>query len=159
MYCRHDVPNYRKTTYPPNSKLQILPGKASHTATDMSVINITLWNSASKCTYKQTDYMLWRYSFYLSIYKACSKKNRTFAIRLHCSFYSILSTVPFKVVPSAGVTPFPTFLPLLECFLERTSCDGVQFSYRIFLNFLYGLEMTSFQCSFKFGKQEKVCWG
>jgi hypothetical protein len=26
------------------------------------------------------------------------------------------------------------FLPLLECFLERTFCDGAQFSYRIFLN-------------------------
>jgi hypothetical protein len=26
------------------------------------------------------------------------------------------------------------FLPLLECFLEGTFCDGAQFSYRIFLN-------------------------
>jgi hypothetical protein len=39
-----------------------------------------------------------------------------------------------KVVPSTGDTPFPTFLPLLECFLERTFCNGAQFSYRIFLN-------------------------
>jgi hypothetical protein len=46
----------------------------------------------------------------------------------------ILSTVPFKVVPSTGNTPSPTFLPLLECFLERTFCDGAQFSYRMFLN-------------------------
>jgi hypothetical protein len=44
------------------------------------------------------------------------------------------STVPFKVVPSTGDTSFPTFLPLLECFLERTFRDGAQFSYRIFLN-------------------------
>jgi hypothetical protein len=49
-------------------------------------------------------------------------------------FYNILSTVPFKVVPSTGDTPFPTFLPLLESFLERTFSDGAQFSYRIFLN-------------------------
>src|SRR5215469_5531923 len=67
-----------------------------------------------------------------TIYKACSKKDRTFAIKT--LFYKILSTVPFKVVPSTGDTPFPTFLPLLECFLERTFCDGAQFSYRIFLN-------------------------
>jgi hypothetical protein len=60
------------------------------------------------------------------------KKDWTFAIKT--LFYNILSTVPFKVVPSAGDTPFPTFLPLLECFLERTFCDGAQFSYRIFLN-------------------------
>jgi hypothetical protein len=50
-------------------------------------------------------------------------------------FYNILSTVPFKVVPSTGNIPFLTFLTLLKCFLERTSCDGAQFSYRIFLNF------------------------
>ena len=50
------------------------------------------------------------------------------------TFFYILSTVPFKVVPSTGDTPFPTFLPLLERFLERTFCDGAQFSYRIFLN-------------------------
>ena len=49
-------------------------------------------------------------------------------------FHNILSTVPFKVVPSTGDTPLPTFLSLLECFLERTFCDGAQFSYRIFLN-------------------------
>jgi hypothetical protein len=60
------------------------------------------------------------------------KKDRTFTTKT--VFYNILSTVPFKVVPSIGDTPFPTFLPLLECFLERTFCDGAQFSYRIFLN-------------------------
>jgi hypothetical protein len=60
------------------------------------------------------------------------KRNRTFAIKT--LFYNVLSTVPFKVALSTGDTPFPTFLPLLECFLERTFCDGVQFSYRIFLN-------------------------
>jgi hypothetical protein len=60
------------------------------------------------------------------------KKDRTFAIKT--LFYNILSTVPFKVVPSTGDTPFPAFLPLLECFLERTFCHGAQFSYRIFLN-------------------------
>jgi len=66
------------------------------------------------------------------MYKACSKKDWTFAIKT--LFYNILSTVPFKPVPSTGDTSFPTFLPLLECFLECTFCDGVQFSYRIFLN-------------------------
>jgi hypothetical protein len=65
-------------------------------------------------------------------YKACSKKDRTFAIK--ALFYNILITVPFKAVPSTGDTPFPTFLPLLECFLERTFCDSAQFSYRIFPN-------------------------
>ena len=75
------------------------------------------------------------------------------------SFYSILSTVPFKLVSSTGDTPFPTFLPLLECFLERSFCDGAEFSNRIFPNLLYGLETTSFQSGFKFGKQENVCWG
>ena len=60
------------------------------------------------------------------------KKDRTFVIKT--SFYNILSTVPFKVVHSTGDTLFPTFLPLLECFLERTFCDGAPFSYRIFLN-------------------------
>jgi hypothetical protein len=65
-------------------------------------------------------------------YKARSNKDRTFAIKT--LFYNILSTVPFKVVSSTGDTPFPTFLPLLECFLERTFCDSAQFSYRIFLN-------------------------
>jgi hypothetical protein len=63
---------------------------------------------------------------------ACPKKDRTFDMKT--LFYNILSTVSFKVVPSTDNTPFPTFLPLLECFLERTFCDGAQFSYRIFLN-------------------------
>jgi hypothetical protein len=60
------------------------------------------------------------------------KKAGTFAIKT--LFYNILSTVPFKVVPSTGDTPFPTFLPMLECFLERTFRDGTQNCYRIFLN-------------------------
>jgi hypothetical protein len=34
-------------------------------------------------------------------------------------FTAFLSTIPFKVVPSTGDTPFSTFLPMLECFLER----------------------------------------
>ena len=66
------------------------------------------------------------------VYRACSKKDRTFAIKT--LFFNILSTVPFKVVPSTDDAPFSTFLPSLECFLERTFCDGAQFSYRIFLN-------------------------
>ena len=61
-------------------------------------------------------------------------KDRIFAI--NTLFFNILSIVPFKAVPSTGDTPFPSFLPLLECFLELTFCDGAQFSYRIFLNFL-----------------------
>jgi hypothetical protein len=62
----------------------------------------------------------------------CSKKDRTFSIKT--LFHNILSTAPFKAVPSTGDTSFPTFLPLLECFLERTFCDGAQFSYSIFMN-------------------------
>ena len=45
-----------------------------------------------------------------------------------------------------------TFLPLFECFLERTFCDGAQVCYRIFLNLVYGFDTTSFQSGFKFGK-------
>jgi hypothetical protein len=58
------------------------------------------------------------------------KKDRNFAIKT--LFFNILSTVPFKVAPSTGDIPFSTFLPLLDCFLERIFCDGAQFSYRIF---------------------------
>jgi hypothetical protein len=83
-------------------------------------------------TYTEYDYTDGGHRDLRSIYKACSKKDRTFAIKT--LFYIILSTVPFRVVPSTGDTPFLTFLPLLECFLERTFCDGAQFSYRIFLN-------------------------
>ena len=71
-------------------------------------------------------------SKHVAPYKARSKKDRTFLMNI--LFYNILSIVPFKAVPSAGDKPFPTFPPLLECFLERISCDGAQFSYRIFLN-------------------------
>jgi hypothetical protein len=39
------------------------------------------------------------------------KKDRTFAIKT--LFYIILSTVTFKVAPSTGGTPFPTFLPIV----------------------------------------------
>ena len=42
--------------------------------------------------------------------------------------------------------------------MERTCCDGAQFSYRIFLNLLYGFETTSFQSGFKLLKQENACW-
>jgi hypothetical protein len=65
-------------------------------------------------------------------YKTCSKKDRIFAIKT--LFYNILSTAPFKAVPSTGDIPLPTFLPLLECFLARNFCDGAQFSYSIFLD-------------------------
>jgi len=66
------------------------------------------------------------------IYKACSKKDRTFVIKT--IFYNILSTAPFKLVPLTGNTAFPRFLPFLECFLEHTFCNGAQFSYSIFMN-------------------------
>jgi len=62
-------------------------------------------------------------------------------------FYNILSTAPFKVVPCAGDTPLPTFLPLLECFLERTFCDGTQFSYCIFLNLCMFKKIPNFSNS------------
>jgi hypothetical protein len=64
-----------------------------------------------------------------------------------------------QIVPSTGDLPFPTFLQFFKCFLESTFCDGAQFSYRILLNLLEGLEATKFQSGFKFGKQEQVCWG
>ena len=67
-------------------------------------------------------------------------------------YTAFLALSPVKVVPSTGDAPFPTFLPLLECFLECTLSDGAQFSYRIFLNLLSGLETTSFQSGFKCGK-------
>jgi hypothetical protein len=70
--------------------------------------------------------------YFESYIQGMFKNDRTFTIKT--SFYNFLSTVPFKVVPSTGDTLFPTFLPLLECFLECTFCDGAQFSYRIFLN-------------------------
>jgi hypothetical protein len=60
------------------------------------------------------------------------KKKTTFTRK--ASFYNILSTVPSEAVPSTGDTPLPTFLPTLECYMERTFCGGAQFSYRIFLN-------------------------
>jgi len=68
----------------------------------------------------------------LEEYKVFSKKDRTFAVKT--LFYNNLNTVTFKVIPSTGDKPFPTFLPLLECFLERTFCDGPRFSYHIFLD-------------------------
>jgi hypothetical protein len=70
------------------------------------------------------------------------KKRPNFSIKT--LFYNILSTVPFKVAPSTGDTPFPTFLPLLECFLERTFCDGAQFVYRIVLNLRVFKKRTNF---------------
>jgi hypothetical protein len=86
------------------------------------------------CYLYSTLLLFWRLFGYVCAYahKASSKKDRTFAP--NTLSYNILSNVPFKAVPCTGDTPFPTFLPLLECFLERTFCDGAQFSYRIFLN-------------------------
>jgi len=62
---------------------------------------------------------------------------------------------PLQSSPSTGDTPFLTFLPLLEWFLERTFCDGAQFSYRILLNLLYGLETTSFKVVLSLGNRKK----
>ena len=84
------------------------------------------------------------------LYKACSKKkDRTSSINTLLFIWEHLSTVPFKVVPSTGDTPFPALLLLLECFLERIFCDGAQFCYRIFLNLLYGLETTYFHSDYQ----------
>ena len=96
----------------------------------------------------------------LILYKACSNKV-VFVVKLVLltGTFSTLSPVPFKAVPSTGDKRFPTFLPLLDFFLERISSDGTQFSCRVFLNLLYGLETMFFQSGFKFGKQEKFCWG
>jgi hypothetical protein len=66
---------------------------------------------------------------------------------------------PLQSSPLYWQYTIPNVSALLECFLERTFCDGAQFSYRIFLNLLYDLETTSFQSGFKFGKQEKNLLG
>jgi len=86
-----------------------------------------------------------------TLYKASSNKDFIAILQhfKHC---------PIQSSPLYWQYTVPTFLPLLVCFLERTFCDGAQFSYCIFPNLLYGLETTSFQSAFKFGKQEKVCW-
>ena len=87
-------------------------------------------------------WVVWSILCTCRMYKTCSKKDQTFAIKT--LFHNILSTVPFKLVPSTGDTPLPTILPLLECFLERTFCDGAQFSYRIFLNLRVFKKRTNF---------------
>jgi hypothetical protein len=51
-----------------------------------------------------------------------------------------------STVPSTGDTPFPTFLPLLEYFPERTFCDGAQFSYRLFLNLILASLLAEMFC-------------
>jgi hypothetical protein len=89
------------------------------------------------------------------IYKACSKKDRTYAIKTLLLILQHSKHCPLQSSPLYWRYTVPNFYPLLECFLERTFCDGEQFSYRSFLNLLYGLETTSFQSGFKFGKQEK----
>ena len=115
-----------------------------------------VWPTLVKVNFQTAKLLLCR-PYTLKIHtRHVQKKTKLLLQRLYCSFYSILSTVPFKVVPSTGDTPLPMFLP---CSLEHTFCDDAQFSYRIFLNLLYGLETTSFQSGFKSGKQEKVCWG
>lgn len=58
----------------------------------------------------------------------------------------------FNVIPSTSDTLFPTFLTLLECFLQCTFCDGARFSFRSFLNLFYGWKTTSYQSGFKFVK-------
>jgi hypothetical protein len=55
---------------------------------------------------------------------ACSKKDRTFAIK---TLFYILSTVPFRVDSLLAIHRSQSF------FLKRTFCDA-QFSYGIFLN-------------------------
>jgi len=70
--------------------------------------------------------------------KACSKNQICYSDFI--DIFYILSFVHFHVDSSSGDAPFLTFLPLLECFLEPTVCDGAGKFYRIFLNLLYGLE-------------------
>ena len=126
---------------------------------DFFHIPLFLWRTygSVECMYV-CKYVCMYVCTHVCIYKACSKNDRTFAIKTLLAVLQHFKHCPLQVVPSTGDTPFPTFLPLLECFLEHTFCDGEQSSYRIFLNFLYGLEKTSFQSGFKFWKQEKVCW-
>jgi hypothetical protein len=95
------------------------------------------------------------YRYMICYTRRVPKKDRTFAIKT--LFYNILSIVPFKVVPSTGVTPFRTFLLLLECFLERTFCDGAQFSYRIFLNLRVFKNGPNFLISSPTGTEGALC--
>ena len=92
-------------------------------------------------------------------YEVCSKKDRTFAIKTLLLILQHFKHRPPQSSPLYWQYTVPNVFSFLECLLERTFCDGAQFSCRIFLNLLYGLEKTSFQSGFKLGKQEKVCWG
>jgi len=87
----------------------------------------------------------------------CAQKN--FVIIHLLLIFCILNTVHFKVVSSTGDTPLPTFLPLLQSFLEPTLCDGAQYAFRNSLYLVFGLEMTSFQICFNIWKRDKFCWG
>lgn len=94
---------------------------------------------------------VWWFWFVTLVYEACSNRNWTFATTL--LLYDTLTTVLSEVVPSPWNAPFPTFLSFLERLQECTFRDGVLVSCHITLNPLYGFKTTSFQHSFKFGKQ------
>ena len=98
---------------------------------------------------------------YYPMNKSCSKKDRTFAIKSVLLILQHFKRCSFQSSPLYCRYTVPAVSPLLECFLESSFCDGAQFSYRISLNLLYGLETASVQSGFflKFGKQEDVCWG
>jgi hypothetical protein len=84
------------------------------------IITLCTWITVYWYTPRNTAYLKihWYISLTIHWHIECVFKKRTnFAI--NTLFYNILSTVPFKVVPSTGDTPFPTFLPLLECVLWR----------------------------------------
>ena len=91
----------------------------------------------------------WRYI------KGVFKKSPNFCYKDYCSIYIILSTVLLQAVPSTAYTPFPTFLPLSKCFLERTFCGGAQFSYRIFLNLPVVWKRRPFKVVLSLGNRKK----
>ena len=103
---------------------------AKHTFCSLKFVNITTENLVPK---SQNTLETVCTVHFVAIYNIQDlfKKDRTFDTNLYCSLYIILSTVPFKAVPTTGDAPFSTFLSLLECFLERTICDGAQFSYAL----------------------------
>jgi hypothetical protein len=87
------------------------------------------------------------------------EKKRTFAIKILFLILQYCKHCPLQSSPLYWRYTVPNVSPVVGMLPGTRFSDGAQFSYRIFLNLLFGLETTSFQSGFKFGKQEKVCWG
>ena len=100
-------------------------------------------------------YMQYDITYTDSTVQGMFKKQVNFCYKHFTTHFTTFKHCPLKVVPSTDDRPFTTFLLLLECFLECTFCDGMQFYYHIFLNLLYGLETTSFQVVLSVGNRKK----